>query len=402
MDYKLYNNINEIQNSEKDVEVVKQELYALWQKCFGDSQSYTDFYFKWKVEENQILSIYRQDKLSSMLHLNPYILMVQGKETPANYIVGVATRQQDRRQGLMKMLLEASIYQMYQEHMPFTYLMPAAEAIYLPFGFRIVYEQEPWNRLFLEEGQVAAQEIDPEKKGNENLNNGNQDNLTVIPLNADNKERIEQLVSFSNEKLSQEYDIYVKRTSYYYNRFIHEMECTGGKVLLCYCKEKLVGYAAYMAEGGIYIAECIYSEEDKAIVVDAISAFILRSEDRLPIWEEHHNTPTIMARIVDWNSFVHNISASEEIKLTVEVKDSIIEENNGVYTLYFTTLGCDSTRSIEEPEVSADISDLSKLFFGKMSEQDLTAIIKGNDKEYTRHKLALINSYKKIFINDVV
>ena len=77
-----------------------------------------------------------------MLHLNPYTLMVNGKEEPSHYIVAVATEEACRKRGYMAALLKTALQDMYQAGEPFTFLMPAAEAIYLPHGFSTVYEQE--------------------------------------------------------------------------------------------------------------------------------------------------------------------------------------------------------------------------------------------------------------------
>ena len=42
----------------------------------------------------------------------------------------------------MAELMAAALKSMYKEGKAFTFLMPAAEGIYLPHGFRTVYEQE--------------------------------------------------------------------------------------------------------------------------------------------------------------------------------------------------------------------------------------------------------------------
>ena len=396
MDTKLYNNISEIQETKKDQETAKQELYVLWQECFGDSSAYTDFYFKWKVKDNQILSIYKNDELSSMLHLNPYLVTVQGKKVSSNYIVGVATKKQNRRQGQMKSLLEVALHEMYQEHIPFTYLSPAAEAIYLPFGFRIVYEQERWNQILLETRMKLRAAT---------FNNKSIDGLTVVALGLADKVRIEELVSFSNQQLLQRYDVYIERTPYYYERLLHEITSTGGEVLLCYRSDQLVGYASYMAEDGIYVTECIYSLEEKDAVMEAISEFTEKTVNQGIYEMKNESAPTIMVRIADWNSFVLNISATEEIRIVMEVQDPIIEENNGIYALQFTNQGCKITRTTEKPEVSADIADLSRLFFARMTEKELFGIVKKEEKknkEEILSKLKRINTYNKVFINDVV
>lgn len=394
MKYELYNNIKEIQN-----------LYSLWQECFGDSKSYTDFYFQWKLKDNQVLTVYQGDKLSSMLHLNPYRLMVEDKNISSNYIVGVATKPEDRRKGLMKMMLEAAILQMYHEHMPFTYLMPAAEEIYIPFGFRIVYEQESWTQDFMiEKERVRNKSIS--NKGIKNKLEVNE--YSVIALGRADNIRLEELVDFSNQLLAKEYDVFVDRTSDYYIRLIHEMESTGGEVLICYHKERLVGFTAYMAEGNIYITEAIYNSDEKKEVMEAITEFIIRNEDVLIEYsetveeKENHNPPTIMTRIVNWESFVSNISASCEMEIVIEVRDSIIEQNNGTYTLQFSQQGCRVTRSNKNPEVSADIADLTSFFFGRFDSQNYNKINCSSDKGNTNEKLSQINVYKRIFINDVV
>ncbi|MGB8452289.1 MAG: GNAT family N-acetyltransferase [Anaerocolumna sp.] len=391
MDYKLYNTINEIQSIGKSKDEIRKELYALWQECFGDTQSYTDFYFKWKVKDNRILTIYKQERLSAMLHLNPYIIMVGGKPEPLNYIVGVATRQQDRRQGLMKELLCASLCQMYDEHMPFTYLMPAAEAIYLPFGFRIVYEQDSWKQQMSRESQINNKD--------ESIHDTAAEEINIDILESTDEKKLAELTDFTNLYLMENYDIYTVRSPYYYKRLIYEMESAKGRVLLCRRNENIIGYVSFMTDGGLGIAECIYRPEEKEDFMKAVSGEILDTDLNMDIG---HTNPTIMARIVDWRSFIKNITAREDITLNIKVEDSIIKENNGVYQLQFTSLGCKVIKTDARPELTADIADLTKLFLGRLSEGELIHLIKQEDSKNIVNKIDKVNVYKELFINDVV
>lgn len=393
MNYKLYNTINEIESIGKSSEEIREELYTLWLECFGDTKSYTDFYFKWKVKDNRILTIYNQERLSAMLHLNPYITMVGGKPEPLNYIVGVATRKQDRRQGLMKMLLEKSLCQMYEEHMPFTYLMPAAEAIYLPFGFRIVYEQEPWKELLIKVGQ--------NNNGDGSVYTTAAEDINVLRVESTDEEKIARLTGFTNQYLMENYDIYTERSPYYYQRLIHEMESAKGSVLLCCRGEKIIGYLSYMTDGGLGIAECIYQAEEKEYFMKAVSNKILGADLNSNVDTDHTN-PTIMTRIVDWRSFIKNITAREDLTLSIKVEDTIIRGNNGVYLLQFTKSGCQVTESDTEPELTADISALTRLFFGRLTEMELMNLIKQEYSKDILNKISKVNVYKKLFINDVV
>ena len=58
--------------------------------------------------------------------------MVNGIEKESYYIVAVATRKEYRGRRYMAGLLREALLDMYQAGVTFTYLMPAAEAIYLP------------------------------------------------------------------------------------------------------------------------------------------------------------------------------------------------------------------------------------------------------------------------------
>ncbi len=392
-EYTIFNTIDKIQTSGKSSEEIREDLYRLWRDCFGDTIDYTNFYFDWKVKDNRILTVYKQDSISAMLHLNPYTVMVNSKPTSLNYIVGVATRKEDRRQGLMKLLLEASLNQMYEEQMPFTYLMPAAEAIYLPFGFRIVYEQEPWKEKLIEAAQKRNSGL--------SLNEAEKDELKVVNVKSNEEEKISALTEFTNSFLAGHYSIYAKRSPYYYKRLIQEMKSGKGNVLVCLLKDEIIGYIAYMTDGGIGIAECIYEKDKKEIFMKAISSEIINKNDTAATSENHSN-PTIMARIVNWYNFIKRITAKEEFTVYIKVEDAIITDNNGTYQLQFTPWGCNADLTDQQPELTADISDLTRLFFGRMKENDIAKLNINGDPFEIINKLMKINGYKDVFINDVV
>ena len=418
MNITLNHTINEIYGEEK-VNHAREDIYHLWQECFGDSKEYTDFYFQWKVKDNQILTIYKKDSLCSMLHLNPYILSVRKQQVPANYIVGVATKKDERRQGFMKILLEKALYQMYQENMPFTYLMPAAEAIYAPYDFRVVYEQEPWNKIM----KATIQNL---REQHENLN-GYKD-IIVKPLNIEDKDCMEKLATFCHDRLSKDYDIYVHRTPYYFERLIHEMKSGFGEVLVCYKGGQIIGYVSYMAEDTIYITEMITNQNEKDITLQALGAYFEDNIKKEIYEDKEHKSTTIMVRIVDFSTFIKNISATEEMYIIMKVVDDIIQENNGIYQLNFNKEGCHVTTTTEEPEITLNIADVTRLFFGRLNMDEFRKqdgeILSWQDKDISRNqsqlekqgsevlssihskkvleKLDKINKYNNVFINDVV
>lgn len=120
----------------------------LWEEVFTeDEDAFLDYYYEVKATENTIYVIEDEagDPLS-MLQLNPYSVRFGKKDRTLHYIVAVATREKYRGRGYMRELLETSASEMYRDGEPFTFLMPAAEAIYYPHGFRFVYRQRQIGR----------------------------------------------------------------------------------------------------------------------------------------------------------------------------------------------------------------------------------------------------------------
>ena len=112
----------------------KQRVYEMWEDNFHDPVSYANFYFNEVYGKNEVLLNEEmsadENIVKGMLHLNPYTLMVNGTEKESYYIVAVATRKEYRGRRYMAGLLRESLLDMYQAGVTFTYLMPAAEAIY--------------------------------------------------------------------------------------------------------------------------------------------------------------------------------------------------------------------------------------------------------------------------------
>ena len=175
-----------------------QVVRPLYEEVFSeDSTSFVDYYFTEKTKDNVIYVLEEEGAVRSMLHLNPYQIMVNGIEKTAHYIVAVATQESWRKRGYMKALIRKALKDMYQDGENFTFLMPAAEAIYLPHDFRTVYEQE--KRYFHGEGE---------------------------PLKI---EEAGELAELAESYLSAHYQVYAKRDAAYYERLIKD----GGRITDC-------------------------------------------------------------------------------------------------------------------------------------------------------------------------
>ena len=121
----------------------KNRTRALWERIFvEDSERFLDYYYHIKTADNEILVLERDGEILSMLQLNPYRLQLGAAQVEAAYVIAVATDSRYRHQGMMARLLKRAMQDRQAKKQPFLFLMPAAEAIYRPFGFRFIYRQQ--------------------------------------------------------------------------------------------------------------------------------------------------------------------------------------------------------------------------------------------------------------------
>ena len=124
----------------------QERTKALYREIFPeDTEAFLDFYYKERPK--RILAMEGDGQIIAMLHLNPFLLSFFGKEITASYIYAVATKKEKRRQGIMGELLRYAFQLLKEEGEVFCILIPVAESIYSPYGFRTV------TKLTLEESE---------------------------------------------------------------------------------------------------------------------------------------------------------------------------------------------------------------------------------------------------------
>ena len=127
----------------------QERTKALYREIFPeDTEAFLDFYYKERPK--RILAMEEDGQIIAMLHLNPFLLSFFGKEITASYIYAVATKKEKRRQGIMGELLHYAFQLLKEEGEAFCILIPVAESIYSPYGFRTV-------------AKLALEESEPEE-----------------------------------------------------------------------------------------------------------------------------------------------------------------------------------------------------------------------------------------------
>ena len=247
----------------------------LWEDIFKeDTPEFLDYYYTVKTKENEIYVIEDEGEIVSMLHLNPYTMRIGKEMYPTHYIVAVATRTEYRRQGLMAKLMNHVIQVMKDRGEPFTFLMPANEAYYKPFGFQFVYEQK--------QGKVF----------------GKQSEQLDIDFSYAMPEDCKEIADYANQKLTV-YDIVTWRNQGYYETILAEQQSENGGILLARKEGKIVGVFCFSKDDEVHMWEPLF--EDKEVLEHAI--YLLTGSQEIGAkcigYGDEKLQPIIMAKILD-------------------------------------------------------------------------------------------------------
>ena len=322
----------------------KGRTRRLYEEVFSeDSPSFVDYYYTEKTKDNTIYAVEEERGLRAMLHLNPYTLMVNGKEEPSHYIVAVATEEACRKRGYMAALLKTALQDMYQAGEPFTFLMPAAEAIYLPHGFSTVYEQE--------QGYF---------RGKSDLPDGWTARKARLEDAAD-------IADAAEKALKGRCKVYARRDKAYYERLIREYESDGGCLMVC---------------------------EREGRIVDCLPAVEEIPEER----------PKIMVRPVNVKRLLLLLELDYLTAVCFQVTDPIIPENNQVFMLTGTEFSGVMLMEgkPENSEGTLTVEALTKLVFGRVSPDDIEKEEGVTATERMKEELKKIVPLSPIYLNEVV
>lgn len=315
--------------------VENQRARKLYEEIFDeDSPAFVDYYFRVKAAENEIFVVENEkQEILATLHLNPYKMMFCDERVKTNYIVAVATRADCRHQGMMRSLLQASLQEMYRREETFTWLMPAAEAIYRPFGFRFIYEK---NKMTVTADVLQRAETD------ENWQiHSDQEVSGDIFCEEAKKEDLAELACFAEKQLSKLAEVYTVHDIAYFEQRMQEAECEGGRLVLIRNENRICGYFLALREQReaweIVVKNAVQKQAFPAVLRWLEAGREKCTLTAFPkIWEQYaksENVPAIMGRIVHLERFVRCLKTKKEQEFKIRLTDSLIPENNGYFLI---------------------------------------------------------------------
>ncbi len=315
--------------------VEKQRARKLYEEIFDeDSPAFVDYYFRVKAAENEIFVVENEkQEILATLHLNPYEMMFCGEKVKTNYIVAVATRADCRHQGMMRSLLQASLQEMYRREETFTWLMPAAEAIYRPFGFRFIYEK---NKMTVTADVLQRAETDEDWQIH-----SDQEVSGDIFCEEAKKEDLAELACFAEKQLSKLAEVYTVHDIAYFEQRMQEAECEGGRLVLIRNENRICGYFLALREQReaweIVVENAVQKQAFPAVLRWLEAGREKCTLTAFPkIWEQYaksENVPTVMGRIVHLERFVRCLKTKKEQEFKIRLTDSLIPENNGYFLI---------------------------------------------------------------------
>lgn len=318
----------------------------LYEEIFSeDSKSFVDYYYTEKTKDNQIYIGKEDEVLCTMLHLNPYTLIVNGNEKQVHYIVAVATRPEYRRRGYMAAILKQALNDMYRSGETFTYLMPTAESIYLPHDFRTVYEQ---NICMHDPENVPAD----------------------VQVKAAKQTDCEELAKWAAAFYSSRYQVFTRRDAAYYRRLIKECGSDGGSLMI------------YRKNGEVTDCRLYFAEDDK----------------------DNTEKPKIMVRIVDVRRMLMSMRLKSFIGTCFQITDRLIEENNRCVVLTGTEFSGVMLMEgkPENSEGTITVAALASFLFGAKSIEEICEEEGVHMTERMKEEMKKIVPLSRICVDEVV
>lgn len=385
----------------------------LWEKIFReDSQAFVDYYYFIRTRENTIYVVEEDGAIRAMLQKNPYRMKLEDSVFDLEYIVGVATEKEYRSRGYMRQLLIAALEEENKKKHPFTFLMPAAEAIYSPYDFRYIYQQK---QMELDSDFFSAIKRDKKIDEKESRDRGRQERVTRDAGLGD----AERIAEFFEKNESPKWAVCTVRDSVYYQTKILEQQSESGGVRLIFEEKDLIGVFFYAREDNLEILEPVILQEKEEAFLEAVEE--LRREKELvkilgctekmqELWGNipgvrTEEKPLIMARITHLPTFLSamKVSEEEEMDCSFAVIDPLLQKNSGVWRMR-SDFGEEKIHVIEteDSEGVFPIDALTQLLFGTVPAKEITERMDVVVTERLMKELDKIDKNITIFINEII
>ena len=412
----------------------KNRTRALWERIFvEDSERFLDYYYHIKTADNEILVLERDGEILSMLQLNPYRLQLGAAQVEAAYVIAVATDSRYRHQGMMARLLRRAMQDRQEKEQPFLFLMPAAEAIYRPFGFRFIYRQQSMTGVpgvpDDAEPLTPVEDHSPVKAGLPQKPDGWKGSAEAWKLSPVAEDELEAAARFAEDQLSRRHiRVRTIRDRYYYHVLKKECQAENGNLCWMLQDGRRQGLVAYTYEEAVEVREPLLPEPERleealngcfgsfhrplyvsGIVPGKEQNGVQKTEGKPESgkWKQEPVCPVIMARALDLSVLTAGIRAVCPVSLVLDLEDGILPDNTGRFLWQVSELeSCWEKLPVfgesgKAPVLRASVDEFVQLLFPG-GEPAVSAALLERMAPEVQEVWGKLSVYTNVFLNEIV
>lgn len=345
----------------------------LWDYCFEKKGTpFFEWYFKeYALKQNRILGGFQDGKLQTMLHLNPYVLHLRGRDYKVPYIVGVATDPVARGQHVMGQLMDTAFTTLRALKVPFVILMPIYAGIYQPYGFAWTHLRKSYS-LPLAQLDLAGSLLE---------------GFTVERIDT---RTAEKQVAPVYERAMAGYHGYVVRDHRVWENTLITAAQENFETVVVKVDGAPRAYALYSREGETVTVQELVAVDAPAKVrllqyfkgLAGIYKTLkwLAADDDLTYLQlpdqslAPQEAPFMMGRVLNAAACLKLLPVPEGLlgkELVLALKDEQIALNTMLVKVQFTKEGTKLLNTVDDPKVLMDVAGFTQLFFGLYSVEQL-------------------------------
>lgn len=349
-----------------------KQTEILWDKCFekADSSFFQWYFSHYALKQNKIIGGFSGDKLTAMVHLNPYELRLRGKSLKTRYLVGIATDPCYRGQHIMGELLTTTFNLLRAAGTKVVILEPINAGIYLPYGFAYTYLKQEYAMPLK---ALTIPYIDYE--------------LTMEEIATAAARPILQTIY---TKVMQEYDSYVERTEQNWENLLTVAAQEALEAVIVKENDRPVGYLLYNKVGTNILVQELMAESTN--VQRRILGYLrgLAGTYETLTWQAGPDdltylyfkeqsycpkvAPFMMSRIINVEKILADLVIPTEFQgreFILYIKDEFMPLNNTYAKVQLTAKGVVIKPTVDVPDLVMDITTFTQLYFGTYSAMHL-------------------------------
>jgi predicted acetyltransferase len=346
---------------------------ALWDYCFEKKETpFHQWYFsQYCLKQNRILGGFEEGRLATMLHLNPYVIRLRGRDFRVPYIVGVATDPEARGNHVMGQLMDTCFTMLRAMKVPFAILMPIHAGLYQPYGFSYICRRSHY-RVPLDSLDLAGSA------------------LATLAVRRIPTPEAENVIAPVYEKALTRYNGYAERDHRVWENLLITANQEAIETVIVKEDADVLGYALYNRDGEtVKVQELItVSAPARLRLLQYFKGFYgnyrtldwLAEEDDLTYLRLTHQemaprcAPFMMGRVVNAAQLLSELPVPSSLvgkELVIGVRDDTIALNTMLVKLRFSDKGTELLNTLEAPAALMDVGTLMQLAFGIYAPEQL-------------------------------